>query len=118
MVDANLPPFSFSYTPELPELLQQLDCSLLVSTYQAGKVIAISSDGEKLTQLPRNFESPMGIAIDGDRMAVATRNEIVTLGNEPRLASVYPGKEGVYDALYLPRTTHYCGRNLNLTDLG
>ena len=110
MVDASLPPFSFSFTPEFPELLHQLDCSLLLSTYQAGKVIAISSDGEKITQLPRNFESPMGMAIEDERMAVATRDEIILLANEPRLAPIYPNKQGVYDALYFPRSTHYCGR--------
>lgn len=110
MVDAQLSPFSFSHTPELPELLDQLDCSLVLSTYQAGKVIAISSDGEKLTQLPRNFISPMGIAISDNRMAVATQDEIILLANESRLANIYPSKKGVYDALYFPRSTHYCGR--------
>lgn len=110
MVDTSMAPFSFSSTPEFPELLDQLDCSLVISTYQAGKVIVISSDGDKLTQLPRNFVSPMGIAVEGDRMAVATQDEIILLANESRLATIYPSKTGVYDALYFLRSTHYCGR--------
>ncbi len=47
-MQASQPPFACSHTPEFPELLAQLQCSLLVSTYQAGKVIVISSDGQKL----------------------------------------------------------------------
>jgi hypothetical protein len=66
-------PFTFQHTPQLPEILAELGCSLVVSTYQAGKVIMIRSDGERLIQLPRTFEEPMGLAVDGDRMAVATR---------------------------------------------
>jgi uncharacterized protein (TIGR03032 family) len=81
----------------------------MVSTYQAGKVIVICSDGESLTQLPRTFEVPMCVAVAGDRMAVATRDSIVLLANEPRLAASYPRQPGVYDALFVPRSVHFCG---------
>ncbi len=87
MSKATLPPFSCTHTPEFPELLAELQCSLLVSTYQAGKVILIGSDGEQLSQLPRTFDTPMGTAYDGRRLAVATRHEVVQLVNEPRLAA-------------------------------
>lgn len=103
------PPFTCSHTPEFPELLAQLGCSLLVSTYQAGKVIVISSDGEKLAQLPRTFDTPMGMALSGSQLAVAAQNEIVFLANEPRLAPSYPKKPGHYDGLFVPRSAHFCG---------
>src|SRR5262245_21614379 len=102
-------PFTFSHTPQLPELLAELGCSLVVSTYQAGKVIVIRSDGERLIQLPRTFEEPMGLAVDGDRMAVATRHALVLLANEPRLAATYPRQPDTYDALFVPRSVHFCG---------
>ena len=102
-------PFSCHHTPQLPELLAELDCSLLVSTYQAGKVIAISSDGERIVQLPRTFEEPMGMAVDGDRLAVATKHAIVLLQNEPRLAATYPKQPDTYDALFTPRSLHFAG---------
>ena len=56
-------PFSFRHTPQLPELLHELNCSLVVTTYQAGKVMVLSSDGERMIQLPRTFEEPMGLAV-------------------------------------------------------
>lgn len=103
-------PFACSHTPELPELLDELDCSLVLSTYQAGKVILLSSDAERIIQLPRTFEVPMGLAAAGDRLAVATRHEIVMLENEPRLAASYPKQPGAYDALFVPRSSHFCGQ--------
>jgi uncharacterized protein (TIGR03032 family) len=103
-------PFSCHHTPELPELIAELGCSLVVSTYQAGKLIMISSDGERLVQLPRTFDTPMGLAVDESRLAVATKSEIVLLANDSRLAAAYPKQPGRYDALFVPRSTHFCGQ--------
>jgi uncharacterized protein (TIGR03032 family) len=102
-------PFSCNHTPELPELLASLKISLAISTYQAGKVILISSDGESIHMLPRNFDTPMGLTVDGNRMAVATKDEVVTLAHDPSMGSTYPKKPGVYDTLYMPRQTFYTG---------
>lgn len=51
----------------------------------------------------------MGLAVAGPRMAIATRHEIVLLANEPRLAPSYPKQPNRYDALFVPRSVHYCG---------
>ncbi len=60
-------------------------------------------------QLPRNFAKAMGMAVSGDRLAVATKEEIVVLANSKGLAASYPAQPGTYDGLYLPRATYYCG---------
>jgi uncharacterized protein (TIGR03032 family) len=103
-------PFACHHTPELPALLAELGCSLAISTYQAGKVIVISSDGERIVQLPRTFDTPMGLALHGSRLAVATKDEIVLLADEPRLGASYPKQPGKYDSLFIPRSVHYCGQ--------
>lgn len=104
------PPFSCTHSPNLPELLQQLECSISLSTYQAGKVVLISAvNADRLIQLPRNFEKAMGIAVDGNYMAVATKKEVVVLGNNSGLAPNYPPKPNTYDSLYIPRATYYTG---------
>lgn len=115
-MNVNLPPFTCSHTPEFPELLAQLNCSLLISTFQANKVLAIGSDGEKLSQLARTFDRPMGMALQNELLAVATHRDILMLANDPRLAATYPNKPNFYDALFVPRTTHFCGQ-LALHDL-
>jgi uncharacterized protein (TIGR03032 family) len=109
-MQAHLPPFSCSYSPAFAELLAQLGCSLLVSTYQAGKVIALSSDGERVNQLPRTFNSPMGLALLGDSLAIATKDEIVLLANSSGLAWSYPNKPGCYDSLFVPRAVFFTGQ--------
>ncbi len=104
-------PFSCTYSPNIPELLQQLNCTLALSTYQAGKVIMLSStDGERLIQLPRTFRKPMGIALEGPKMAIATLDEAIVLVNSPELAQHYPKKPATYDALFMPRATYYTGQ--------
>jgi uncharacterized protein (TIGR03032 family) len=103
-------PFACRHTAELPELIAELGCSVVLSTYQAGKLIVISSDGERLIQLPRTFDTPMGLALDESRLAVATKNEIVLLANDSRLAESYPKQPGRYDALFIPRSVHFCGQ--------
>jgi uncharacterized protein (TIGR03032 family) len=103
-------PFACSHTPDLPELIAELGCSLAISTYQAGKLILISSDGERLIQLPRTFDTPMGLALDESRLAVATKNEIILLANDLRMAASYPKQPGRYDALFIPRSVHFCGQ--------
>lgn len=102
--------FTCTHSPDLPQLLHRLNCSLALSTYQAGKVVLISAvNAERLIQLPRTFSKPMGIATDTSRLAVATLNEVHVFSNAARMAPNYPRQRGVYDALFLPRATYYTG---------
>lgn len=114
-----LVPFSCSYSANVPELLMKLNCSLAISTYQAGKVIFLSpKNEEQLIQLPRSFEKPMGIALseEPDKMAVACKDEVIVFANSKELAHTYPKKKNIYDALYLPRATYHIGQ-LDIHDL-
>ncbi|MGE0588317.1 MAG: TIGR03032 family protein [Cyclobacteriaceae bacterium] len=111
-MSAPLPPFSCTFSPTAPEILHGLGATLAISTYQAGKVIFISAqDKEHLVQLPRNFEKPMGIAIDGDRLAIATINSVLVYRNSPEMAPNYPKQLNTYDALFLPRINYFTGEN-------
>ena len=81
----------------------------MISTYQAGKVIILGVGPQGLTQLPRNFNKPMGLAVEGNRMAVATRDEVVVLVNDAKLTAGYPPSPGKYDSLFAPRAVYFCG---------
>ncbi len=112
-----LAPFTCTHSPNLPQLLSQLNCTIMVSTYQAGKVVLVSAtNSERLIQLPRTFKRAMGIATKANKMAIATQNEVIVLANSPRLAETYPNKPNTYDAMYLPRATYYTG-HLDMHDL-
>lgn len=117
MTSKPLPPFSCTYSPNVPELLHQLNITLAISTYQAGKVVFISAiDNENLIQLPRNFKKAMGMAFKPGKMAIAVQDEVIVLSNSPELAITYPPKPKVYDALYIPRASYYTG-HVDLHDL-
>jgi uncharacterized protein (TIGR03032 family) len=113
--------FHCTYSPDVAELLYKLKCSLVISTYQAGKIIFLSSsDGKKIIQLPRTFIKPMGIAIDENqpakKMAVACKEEIIVFSNAPELGKHYPAKPATYDAFFVPRITYHTN-NVDIHDL-
>lgn len=114
-----LAPFSCTYSSHVPELLQKLNCSLVISTYQAGKLVFISALNEsKIVQLPRTFDKPMGIAqdLENDKLALACKDEVIVFSNAKELAKYYPRSPKKYDALYMPRVSYHTG-NLDIHDL-
>jgi len=91
--------------------------SLVVSTYQAGKVAMIGWDGRQVTLLMRQFDKPLGLAVRGGRIALATRHDVCVFADAPLLAHDYlEGEPGRYDALYLPRASYHTG-DVNTHDL-
>ena len=114
-----LAPFSCSYTANVPDLLLKLNCSLVISTYQAGKLIFLSPKNEEhLIQLPRTFNKPMGISFleNSDKMILACKDEVILFADSPELAVCYPKKTDTYDALFMPRATYHSGP-LDIHDL-
>ncbi|MEX0966978.1 MAG: TIGR03032 family protein [Bacteroidia bacterium] len=106
-----------SYSENVPELLHKLNCSIAISTYQAGKLIFLTAiTPNKITQIPKSYKKPMGIAIDGNRLAIATLNYVEVLKNVPELARSFPMRPGLYDSMFLPRASYYSGL-LDLHDL-
>ncbi|MDA3817764.1 MAG: TIGR03032 family protein [Prolixibacteraceae bacterium] len=102
-------PFFF-YSDSFPEFLYKYRCSIIFSTYQAGKVIIVNSlNGRKLQLFAKNFKRPMGIAITGNQLAVANRSKIDLFSNSTALAINYPEKPKFYKTLYLPQATYYTG---------
>src|SRR5438552_3917715 len=57
-------------------LLQQLGASLLVTTYQANKLLVVRAAGGGLSTLFRTFDRPMGLDADGRRLALGTRTQV------------------------------------------
>jgi uncharacterized protein (TIGR03032 family) len=104
------PPVAFHYTQteSFVALLQQLCASLMVSTYQANKLLAVRAGGTGLSTLVRTFDRPMGLAVDARRLVLGTRDRVWFLHNAPDIAPrVDPA--GQHDACYLPRSCHVTG---------
>ena len=100
--------FRYAQTESFVALLHQLRASLLVSTYQANKLLAVRAAGNGLSTLVRTFDRPMGLAVVGPRLTLGTRNQIWFFRNAPDIAPrVEPA--GRHDACYLPRSCHVTG---------
>src|SRR5262245_41520146 len=100
--------FCYTQTDSFVALLRELGASLLVSTYQANKLLAVRASENGLSTLVRTFDKPMGLAVDGPRLALGTRKEVWLLRNAPDIApQVEP--VGTHDACFLPRSSYVTG---------
>jgi Domain of unknown function (DUF4915) len=98
------PPLRSVHTSNFSAILQELGISVLVTTYQAGKLVMLRPDGERLNTHFRGFSKPMGLAVDGDRLAIGTSVEIWEYHNAPAVARrLEPA--GSHDACFLPRSS-------------
>lgn len=102
--DAELPPMRSVHTSNFSAILQELGISLLVTTYQAGKLVMLRPEGDHLNTHFRSFSKPMGLAVDGDRLAIGTGVEIWEYHNAPAIARRL-APAGMHDACFLPRSS-------------
>ena len=57
-------PMRSVHTNNFPHILNQLGISLVISTYQAGKLIVLRGDEDRINTHFRIFQKPMGIAAE------------------------------------------------------
>jgi uncharacterized protein (TIGR03032 family) len=96
------------HTTNLPDLFARLHLSLLVSTYQAGKLIVVRTDGGVLNTHFRPFAKPMGIAADRTRLSIGGTNTVWEYRNVPAAARTLVPPD-THDACYVPRRLHVTG---------
>ena len=104
----NNEPMRSVHTTNFPDILQQLGISLVVSTYQAGKLIVLRADGENINTHFRMFSKPMGIAANRERIAIGCASQIWELHNMPAVANKLE-PAGKHDACYIPRKLSITG---------
>jgi hypothetical protein len=63
-------------------------------------------NGAQVHVTMRDFERPMGVAIEGDRLAIATAEDLIVFSNARLLAREYL-ESNRYDALYVPRMSYH-----------
>lgn len=102
-------PFRSAHTPGFGSLLESLGISLLVTTYQAGKLMAVRSRGGRVVTLLRSFERPMGLAVRSpSQFALGTRSQVWLFHNASDIAPQIP-PPGQHDACFLPRLCYVTG---------
>jgi len=110
------PPLRSVHTASFPKLLEHYGISVLVTTYQAGKLVMLRADGGVLNTHFRGFAKPMGLALDGNRLAIGTTMQIWEFQNTPAVcARLEPA--GKHDACFLPRGSHVTG-DIQIHEMG
>ncbi|MEP6483741.1 MAG: TIGR03032 family protein [Rudaea sp.] len=96
------------HTSNYPALLRELGGCLIVSTYQAGKLVILRPDGESINTHFRSFNRPMGMAADHQRLMLGSMMEIVEFRNMPDVAKRLQNPPR-HDAVYMARRGHITG---------
>jgi uncharacterized protein (TIGR03032 family) len=98
----------YEHSLNLGRILDHFGISLLVSTYQAGKLAVVGVDGGRVVFSFHNFERAMGVAVGKGRIAVGATGQVWLLRNRPEIAPRLE-PEGRRDACYLTRSSHVTG---------
>ena len=99
----------------LRTLIDRLRISLLVSTYQVGKVIVVRQSGGVLNTHFRTLAKPMGIAADGTRLSIGGSHTVWEYRNVPAVSRTLDPPDS-HDACYVPRRLQVTG-NLDVHEL-
>lgn len=102
------PAVEYVHTAAIPDLLRTLGASLIVTTYQAQRILAFSVREQRLSMLMRIFIRPTGLTIDRDRMALVTRREIFVFRSTLDVWDE-SGNRMPYDLTYAPRYSYITG---------
>jgi uncharacterized protein (TIGR03032 family) len=106
--EAKLREVRYRHSLSFVDVLREIGATLLVSTYQAGKLGAISAGEKGLRFAFLNFDQAMGVAVSPQRLAVGAKGQIWFFAGNPQLAPTL-APAGQYDACYLARSAHVTG---------
>lgn len=106
--ERKLTPVNYQHSANFLGMLEQFGISLLISTYQAGKVLTVGRHDGAISITFHNFEQAMGLAVSPDCLAVGSKRQIWMLKNGGELANRM-SPAGKYDLCYLTRTAHFTG---------
>ena len=99
--------YHISYTAGLPKFFLDHKFSIIISTYQAGRVITIgSTDGLELFQVPISIKKPMGIAIQDSKLAIAGLEDLTFYSNNEDIAKRIKLNEKQFDDVYVQRSEY------------
>lgn len=77
--------FNCEYSNNLPKVLKKLNISLAFTSYQAGRLMLIRSDGETLDVNFKSFARPMGLSVTEEGMTLGVFTQIINFHREDGL---------------------------------
>ena len=81
----NATDFSFTYSGNIPAILKHLNISLAFTSYQAGRLMLVRTDGEDLEINFKEFPRPMGLTATDQGLILGTFTQIIQFQREDGL---------------------------------
>jgi uncharacterized protein (TIGR03032 family) len=107
--DEREPAIGYVHTTNLPEIFNQLSLSLFVTTYQAQRILCLTApSSQRMAMLMRVFPRPTGFALELNRMAMCSKNQIWFFSTTNELCDL-EGNAMPHDWFYVPRRSHVTG---------
>jgi uncharacterized protein (TIGR03032 family) len=98
----------YRHNTSLPELLANLDLSVLITTYQAGQVVSLGVHKGKIKGRFTHFDRAMGLTRTSTGLTLGTQKAIWHLPADRAIAAhIQPEEE--YDIAFLARSCHLTG---------
>lgn len=98
----------YQHSSNLAEVLSRLKLSVLMSTYQAGKLVVLGSFQNLPVFSFHSFDQVMGIALGSQNLAIGSRRQINFLSPAHDIAKQL-APIGTFDSCYLARASHITG---------
>lgn len=96
------------YTGTFAELLLKSNMSLVVTTYQAKKLVLLRAQDEKVNTHFIQMERPMGLAYQNGRLSIGSANTVVDYFNSTNAIAKIESHH-YHDGAFLHRRTHVTG---------
>ncbi|WP_337842695.1 TIGR03032 family protein [Rheinheimera sp.] len=77
--------YSAHYSANLPALLSQLKISLAFTSYQAGRLMLVRSDGHQLDVNYKSFPRPMGLSVTRNSLTLGIFTQVIKFQREDDL---------------------------------
>lgn len=102
------PAIEYVHTSNVPELFSRLGITLLVSTYQAQRIMCLSPGRERLSMLMRVFPRPTGMALGKNRLAICCQHLLWIFNTATNVQDMSGNKEP-NDVWFVPRRAFVLG---------
>lgn len=95
----------FEYTPLFPVILEQLRSTILITTYQARKLLVLGTSNGKLNVSLIDQDQPMGLAVSPSCIAIGTRRQLHFLipAHQTQVGQDF------FDGCFVPRSSFFTG---------
>ncbi|CAM3536067.1 hypothetical protein VA7868_03906 [Vibrio aerogenes CECT 7868] len=109
------PDFGCQATESFGRILGELNLTLMLTSYQANRLILVRSSGDDLHLSVKAFPRPMGLAVSQDRMVMGIHSQIIDFRRFDGVSKALE-PQGLVKHCFTPRSSHFTGM-VNVHDI-